>query len=139
MSESVGASTWQYAVIAVGTQPRRECLVLAYPDEKTLRSFIGASSIIALGYDSRDQAAAEIGSCVQTGALQKGPGAPLAGTSARLREQTRTAERRSMGRFGLEWTRNAVGHVLRHSVAAAIVFFYSKNILSATVRAFISF
>jgi hypothetical protein len=36
-------------------------------------------------------------------------------------------------------TRSAIGDVLRHGVAAAIIFFYSKNILSAAVRAIISF
>jgi hypothetical protein len=51
----------------------------------------------------------------------------------------RTQPLRSIGRFGLVWPRSAIARVLQHGVTAAIVFFYSKNILSATVRAFVSF
>jgi hypothetical protein len=47
--------------------------------------------------------------------------------------------RRSRGRRGLVWPRSAIGLLLQHSVVAAICFFYSKNILSAAVRAVISF
>ncbi|MGA9977345.1 MAG: hypothetical protein WBQ08_01720 [Candidatus Sulfotelmatobacter sp.] len=140
MSELVDASTWQYAVIAIRTQPRPERLVIAYPDEKTLHTVIAGPSIIALGYDSRDQAVVDIESCAPiTVALRKRPGAVLVGTKEQSPKEIRAAKRRSIGRFGLVWTLSAIGHVLQHSVAAAIIFFYSKNILSATVRAFISF
>ncbi len=140
MSELIDASTRQYAVIAIRTQPRPERPVIAYPDEKTLRTTIAGSSIIALGYDSGDQAVADNEPCVPiTGALRKGPAAALVGTNKKSPEETRAAKRRSIGRFGLVWPRSAIAHVLQHSVAAAIVFFYSKSILSATVRAFISF
>jgi hypothetical protein len=138
MTELVDTSTWQYAVIAIRTQPRPERLVIAYPDEKTLRTIIAAPSIIGLGYGSRDQAAEDIESCVPTtGALRKKPEAVLVGTNEQSPEES-CAKRRSIGRFGFVSPRSAIGHVLQHSVALAIVFFYSKNILSATVRSFMS-
>lgn len=140
MSDLVDASTGQYAVIAVHRQPCPEQLVIAYPDEKTLRTIIAGASIIALGYDSRDQAAADIQPCApMAGFLRKRLGTAPVGTNEKSPEKIRATKRRSIGWFGLVWTRSAVAHVLQHSVAAAIVFFYSKNILSATVRAFISF
>jgi hypothetical protein len=140
MSEFVEPSTWQYAVIAVRTQPRPERLVIEYFDEKTLRAIIAGPSIVALGYDSREQAAAdiELGAPI-TGALPTRPGAALVSTNEKFREETCAAKPRSIGRFGLVWPRSVIGQVLRHSVTAAIVFYYSKNILSATVRAFMSF
>jgi hypothetical protein len=140
MSEFVDTSTWQYAVIAVRTEPPRERLVVAYPDEKTLRSVIAAPSIVALGYNSRDQAITSMEPCVpMTGASREKPRALLGGTNEKSSEEARAAKRRSIGGFGLAWPRGAIGHVLQHSVAAAIVFLYSRNVLSATIRAFISF
>jgi hypothetical protein len=140
MSELVDHSTWRYAVIAIRTQPRCERLVIAYPDEKTLRAMIAGPSILASGYDSRDQAIADIEpNAPIPGALRKGSRAALLGTNEKPREETRAATQLTIGRFGLAWARSSIGRVLQHSVAAGIMFFYSKNILSATVRAFISF
>jgi hypothetical protein len=140
MSELVDVSTWQYAVIAIRTQPRPERLVIAYPDERTLRSVIAAPSIIALGYDSRDHAVANIDrSTPMTVASQRRSPAELVSTNQKSQEETRAAKRRSANRYGLGWTRSFFGHVLQPSVAAAIVFLYSRNVLSATVRAFVSF
>jgi hypothetical protein len=66
MSELAGASTWQYAVIAVRKDPPLERLVIAYPDEKTLRTLLAGPSIIALGYETREQALADIDGCMHT-------------------------------------------------------------------------
>jgi len=54
--ELVDTSTWQYAVISIRSKPDREELVIAYPDEDTLRDLIAAPSIVALGYTSRADA-----------------------------------------------------------------------------------
>jgi hypothetical protein len=43
-------TAWRYAVISVRSEPDRERLVIAYPDETTLRDLIVAPSIAALGY-----------------------------------------------------------------------------------------
>ena len=140
MSELVDASTWLYAVIAVRTQPRPERLVLAYPDEKTLRAVIAASSIIALGYDSRHDAVADIDRCIpMTVASQRRSTAELVSKNRKSLEEARAAKRRSADQYGLVWPQRFLGHVLQHGVAAAIVFLYSRNVLSAAVRAFVSF
>ena len=56
MDELVDTSTWRYAVIRVRSDPARERLVIAYPDEETLQDLIAAPSIVALGYTSRADA-----------------------------------------------------------------------------------
>jgi hypothetical protein len=140
MSELVDTSSWQYAVIAIRTQPQPERLVIAYPDEKILRAVIAAPSIIGLSYDSRDQAIADIDRCIpMTVAPQRRSAKELFSTIRKSLEKALAVKRRSADRNGLGWTQSFLGHVLQHSVAAAIVLLYSRNVLSATVRAFISF
>ena len=56
MDELVDTSTWRYAVISVRSEPDRERLVIAYPNEETLRDLIAASSTVALEYTSRADA-----------------------------------------------------------------------------------
>ena len=56
----VHSSMWQYAVISVRSEPRRDRLVIAYPDEKSLRDLLAAPSILGLGYRSREEAQASI-------------------------------------------------------------------------------
>lgn len=51
---------WQYAVISVRSEPRCDRLVIAYPDEKSLRDLLAAPSILGLGYRSREEAQASI-------------------------------------------------------------------------------
>jgi hypothetical protein len=138
MSELGGASTWQCAVIAIRTQPPEQ-LVIAYPDENTLRTIIAVSSIIALGYDSADQAVADIDWHIpMTVASRRRSTKVVVTANGKPSEEVRAVARRFADPYGLRWPQSFLGHVLQHSVAAAIVLFYSKNILSATLRAFIS-
>lgn len=59
MNELVDFSSVQYAVIAgLRTETGPERLVIAYPNEKSLRDLIAAASIIDLGFSSREEAAA---------------------------------------------------------------------------------
>jgi len=60
VSSLVHVSTQQYAVILVRTVSHFERLVIAYPDEKTLRDLLAGPSIVALGYSSREEAEASI-------------------------------------------------------------------------------
>ena len=71
MDELVDTSTWQYAVISVRSGPDRERLVIAYPDQETLRDLIAAPSIVALGYTSRADALKNLDRCVTTKASLK--------------------------------------------------------------------
>jgi hypothetical protein len=60
VSSLVRAPRWQFAVISVRTAPYCERVVIAYPDEKTLRDLLAGPSIVALGYSSREEAEASI-------------------------------------------------------------------------------
>lgn len=58
VSSLVHSSMWQYAVISVRSEPHCDRLVIAYPDEKSLRDLLAAPSILGLGYHSREEAEA---------------------------------------------------------------------------------
>lgn len=140
MGALCNSSTWQYAVIDLRTEPGRERLVIAYPDEKTLRDLLAAASIVALGYGSRQEAVEEIDvrmpkAVDSTGRLRPG----LVDTNRKSLAESHAPKLRSADWCGLARTRTAFRHVVQQYAAAAIVFMYSKNVLSATVRAFIAF
>jgi len=134
----VDTSTWQHAVISVRSEPDRERLVIAYPDEETLRDLIAAPSIVALGYTSRADALKNINCCVTTKAPLKRLLASIHPTMTLLTE-CRAALRRFAVGFESSGTSKLMRNLLHNGLAAVLVFFYSRNILSSAVRAFISF
>ena len=124
----------QYAIIrASSTHDSPELLVLAYADEKSLRSLIAEPSIIALGFKSRSAADAA-GSFHQRVASQQ-----MQAMSA-----TRNANQRfSQSHFG----RSRLTHTLRYwkvysdlyrafqfIFATVVLVLYSRNFVSATIR-----
>ena len=127
MDELVETSTWQYAVICVRSEPDRERLVIAYPDEETLRDFIAAPSIVTLGYSSRADA------------LKNIDRSAVLHTTLTFLTECRVVLRRVAGGFGLSRASRIMRSLLHNGLAAALIFFYSRNVLSSTVRAFISF
>jgi hypothetical protein len=140
VDELVGTSAWRYAVISVRSEPDRERLVIAYPAEETLRDLIAAPSIVARGYASRADALKNIDRCVTTKATLK----RLLKTASLHPNMTfltecRTALRRLAGGFGRSGSSRVMRNLLHNGLAAALVFFYSRNVLSSTVRAFVSF
>ena len=135
MHNLVDTSTWQYAVISVRSEPARERLVIAYPDEETLRDLIAAPSIVTLGYSSRADAFKDIEPCVTTTASLKRLKTAVLGTNMNFL----TVLRRLAGGFGRSGTSKVMRNLLHNGLAAALIFFYSRNVLSSTVRAFISF
>jgi hypothetical protein len=107
MSKLVDSSTWQY-----------ERFVIAYPDEKTLRT----------------------GHCIPMNvALPQRSEVASVDANRKSLEESNAPKQQSTGRCGLAWTPNSIRNVLQYSVASAIIFFYSRNILSAIFRAFVSF
>jgi hypothetical protein len=136
----VETSARRYAVISVRSEPARERLVIAYPDEETLRDLIAAPSIVALGYTSPADALKNIDRCVTTTASLKQflKTAVLHANLISLTE-CRVALRRLAAAFGLSGTSKLMRNLLHNGLAAALIFFYSRNVLSSTVRAFISF
>jgi hypothetical protein len=140
VDELVDTSTWQYAVISVRSEPDRERLVIAYPDENTLRDLIAAPSIVALGYTSRADALEHVDRCVSTTASLKRP-VKTASLHPNMTFVTecRAALRQLAGGFGLSGSSQVMRNLLHNGFAAALVFFFSKNVLRSTARAFISF
>jgi hypothetical protein len=136
----VDTSAWRYAVISVRSEPDRERLVIAYPDEETLRDLIAAPSIVALGYSSRADALKSIDRCVTTtGSLKRLLKTAVLHTNITFLTECRVALRRLAGGLGLSGTPKVMRNLLHNGLAAALIFFYSRNLLSSTVRAFISF
>ena len=127
MDELVETSTWQYAVICVRSEPDRERLVIAYPDEETLRDLIAAPSIVTLGYSCRADA------------LKNIDRSAVLHTTLTFLTECLVVLRRVAGGFGLSGTSRVMRSLLHNGFAAALIFFYSRNVLSSTVRAFISF
>jgi hypothetical protein len=140
VDELAETSTWRYAVINVRSEPDRERLVIAYPDEGSLRSLIATPSIVALGYLSRADAVRNIDRCVTIKASLK----RLLKTASRHSSMTFLTECRASlrgfaGGVDLSRTSKLMRTLLHNGLAVALVFFYSRNVLSSTVRAFISF
>jgi hypothetical protein len=140
VDELVNTSAWRYAVISVRYEPVAERLVIAYPDEETLRDLIAVPSIVTLGYTSRADALKNIDRCVTTTTsvtrLLK-PASLLPNMT--LLTECRAALRRLAGSFGRSQTSNIMRNLLYNGLAAALVCFYSRNVLSRTARAFITF
>jgi hypothetical protein len=139
VSRFVQSSVWEYAVISLGTEPRCERAVIAYPDEKSLRDLIADPSIVALGYRSREEAKANLDGCT-TAAYS--PQRKLTATSFTTRRSLKrfVANREiPRGEFNLARTWSIVRGLAQHSFAVTIAVFYSKNLLSAAIRALISF
>jgi hypothetical protein len=140
VDELVDTSTWRYAVITVRSDPARERLVIAYPDEDTLRDLIAAPSIVALGYTSRADALKNIDRCVTTKpSLKRLLTGAVLDTNIRFLTECCVALRRLAGGFGLSGTSKIMRNLLHNGLAGALIVFYSRNVLSWTVRAFISF
>jgi hypothetical protein len=140
VDELVVSSTWRYAVISVRSEPDRERLVIAYPEVETLRDLIAAPSIVALGYTSRADALKNIDRCVTTKAsLKRLLKTAMLYPNTTFLTECCVALRRFAGCFGLSGTSKIMRNLLHDGLAAALIFFYSRNVLSSTIRAFISF
>ena len=136
----VHTSTRQFAVIATRTMPDCERLVIAYSDEKTLCGFLAAPSIVALGYGSREEAEANMYGCRTTAQpLRLNSVATLVARGTEpLNKQVHNRVPLN-GKLSLEKTKDLIRRLVQHSFVAAVLALYSRNFLSAAVRAFISF
>jgi hypothetical protein len=140
VNDLVDTSTWRYAVIGVRSEPARERLVIAYPDEVTLRDLIAGPSIVALGYTSPADALKNIDRCIATTAsLKQLLQTAVLHPNLTFLTECRVALPRLAGAFGLSRTSKLLRNLLHNGLAAALIFFYSRNVLSSTVRAFIFF
>jgi hypothetical protein len=126
----------QYAVIkGLQTEPGREHMVIAYPNEKSLRDLFAAPSILALGFATRDEA------------VVAGRASFPTLVADQRRAGTRATADTNRSRQGLSWgvPRKETGSVLRtlgrllassysDIVVSAIVILSSSSSVSAAIR-----
>jgi len=134
MTALIQFSHVRYAVIwrssAKGSPER---VVLAYSNEEALRGLIADTSIVSLGFSSRDEAACAAGAAVTKGTTPwQADG--VAGSHAEERLVHRLREQLAH-RMKFSPIRRLATTIVQLGTAAAIFIFYSKNIVSATVRA----
>jgi hypothetical protein len=134
MSALLQFSNVRYAVIRLSSaKGSPERLVLAYPNEETLRGLIADTSIVGLGFSSRDEAACAAGAAVTKGAAPcQADGVAGSHAEERLVHHLREQLAHRMKFLPI---RRLATTIVQLSIAAAIFIFYSKNIVSATVRA----
>ena len=136
VNQVVDSSGMQYAVIAgLRTETGPERLVIAYPNEKTLRDLIAAASILAAGFSSHEEAVAGRRAYIPTAISD--PGMPE-GTTGRdtERNQREVSWAESRGETRSTFRRLARFFVAsyRDVAANAIVVFSSRNAVSAVIR-----
>lgn len=110
MNEMVDTSSERFAVIeSRWTDRRPDRFVLAYHNEGSLRELIATPNIVAVGFTSREDAIKRIEDCFSAATPWQQAQKAIGGT---------------------------VQRVLQHAVAAAVLIFYSRNAVSAFIRAF---
>jgi hypothetical protein len=138
MRQLVDRSGERYAVIeAHWTKGPPERFVIAYRDEECLRDLIAAPSIIATGFASRE-GAASIAACLSARAVSKKTQKALAVDGSETDQRgTQSPTQRWRDGFGLAETRRIARGALQHAVAATMLMFYSRSVLSAAIRSFV--
>ena len=123
----------QYAVIQLSSiKDPPEQLILAYRDERTLRALIAGPSIVRLGFGSREEAVSS-----ENPALEKAIGPAPANELESAREGQNQPYCR--GGRAAAWSSfssllKLASGIVQFAFAATICIFYSKNIVSATIR-----
>ncbi len=135
MNELVDSSGVQYAVIAgLRTETGLERLVIAYPNEKSLRDLLAASSILAVGFSSHEDAVA--GSRVPSPAAitYKQITEASGGRTERYLQGFNWAERREGRSSPLQRLARFLFASYSEVVTAVIAIYFSRNALSAVIR-----
>jgi hypothetical protein len=123
----------QYAVIQISsmTEPS-ERLILAYRDERTLRTLIAGPSIVGLGFGSREEAVSS-----ENAALEKAVGPAPASDLDSAREgqhQPYCREGQAAAWSSFSSLLKLARGIVQFAFAATICVFYSKHIVSAIIR-----
>ena len=136
MNKVVDSTGVKYAVIAgLRTETGPERLVIAYPNQESLRDLIAAPSIIAIGFSSREEAVAGGRVSVPTGTShQQMPKFTLGAGTEKYQQ-------------GLNWAghRREIGSTLRRLArfllttysdvgTTVTAIFFSRNVASAVIR-----
>jgi hypothetical protein len=132
----VDSSGVQYAVIAgLRTETGPERLVIAYPNEKSLRDLLAAPSILAVGFSSREDAVA--GSRAPRPAAisyQRMPAASAGLRTERHQQGLNWAERRGGRSSPLRRLARFLFTSYSEVATTVIAIYFSRNALSAVIR-----
>jgi len=136
VNELVDSSGVQYAIIAgLRTETGPERLVIAYPNEKSLRDLLAGSSILAVGFSSREDAAA--GSRAPSLAAisyEQMPEASAGGRTERNLQGLNWAPRREGRSSPLRRLARFLFASYSEVVTTVIAVYFSRNALSAVIR-----
>jgi hypothetical protein len=140
MKESVDVADVRYAVLeTLRSEGGSERFVVAYPNEDCLHDVIAAPRIVAFGFSSREAAVASTETRVSTAPEPKH--APRVTVVERAREHQyglRWQERRSDADPALRLIRRFLVAFYSDAVAATILIFSSRNIISSAIRTFLA-
>ena len=132
MNQMLDSWGMQYAVIAgLRTETGPERLVIAYPNEKLLRDFIAAASIIAVGFSSREEAIA--GGAASVPNAESTPVA-IAGRTERYQQPFHWEARRATKPSTLRRVARFIITSYSEMAIAAAVIFFSTNAVSTVIR-----
>src|SRR5580658_6954469 len=139
VNELIDSSCKRFAVIeSRWTDRRPDRFVIEYRDEESLRELIATPSIVAIGFTSRVDAIKRIEACFSAATpwhdVQKA--IPGDRTACDQRGFHSAAPRLTSG-LSFAGNRGTVRRLLQHSVAVAILVFYSRNAVGALIRAFV--
>jgi hypothetical protein len=138
VNEMVDTSSERFAVIeSHWTDRRPDRFVLAYHNEGSLRELIATPCIIAVGFAFREDAIKRIETCVSVATPRKQvrKAIPVNETGGDQYGLHAPAQQ-SASWVPFAATRGTVQRVLQHAVAAVVLIFYSRNSVSAFIRAF---
>jgi hypothetical protein len=126
----------QYAVVAgLRTETGPEPLVIAYANEKSLRELIAEASIIAVGFPSREEAAAGSRASVPTAvASEERMPVSIARRTERYQQGFHWSERRAEIASALCRAATFLVASYRDVASTAAVIFFSTNAISAVIR-----
>jgi hypothetical protein len=133
---ALGQSTnMQYAVIRLsGTNAFPERVVIGYPNEETLRDLIAGPSIIGLGFVSREDALATADrDFPKTNVLRHAIKKAIAVGNEKF--QVRSVMNRLVDGLSLSKGCENARSFLHFAIASATLIFYSRNMVSTTIRA----
>lgn len=120
----------QYAVIRVCT----ERIVIAYPNEEALRDLIAGPSIIGLGLASQEEALATVdGDFPKTDVLRHANKTAIAVGNKKF--QAHSVMNGFLDGFRFSKGCEIARSFLHFAIASATLIFYSRNMISTTIRA----
>ena len=124
----------QYAVIRVSsTKAFPERIVIAYPNENALRDLIAAPSIIRLGFASQVEALASVdGDFPKTDVLRHANRRAIAVGNKKFQAPVMNG---FLDDFSFSKGCEIARSFLHFVIASATLIFYSRNMVSTTIRA----